>query len=293
MVEGWTVATVALVYIGLLFAVASYGDKKSIRHRSGKGRSAIYALTLAIYCTSWTFFGSVGLAATSGLDFLPIYIGPVLVLVFGWRLLRRIVRLSKAQNITSIADFIAARYGKSQRLAALVTVIAVIGIIPYIALQLKAVADSVTVMIGLVDTSTSLPFGDLAMVVAVAMAVFAMAFGTRHIDATEHQEGLMLAIAAESVVKLVAFLVVGGFITFYLLGGVSGIYAAISANPEIGTLFSGPSSATRWATMIALSGLIILLLPRQFHVAVVENMQDKDIRRAAWMFPLYLVAINL
>ena len=263
MVEGWTVATVALVYIGLLFAIASYGDKQAIRKRSGKARSAVYSLTLATYCTSWTFFGSVGLAAIAGLDFLPIYIGPILVMVFGWRLLRRIVRLSKAQNITSIADFIAARYGKSQRLAALVTVIAVIGIVPYIALQLKAVAESVTVMIGLGDASPPLPFspdlplGDLAIVVAVAMAVFAVAFGTRHIDATEHQEGLMLAIAAESVVKLVAFLMVGGFITFFMLGGISGIFAAIEANPQIGTLFSGPTDATRWITMILLSSLVI------------------------------------
>src|SRR5690606_23170082 len=172
----------------------------------GTGRPLIYALTLGVYCTSWTFFGSVGLSAGSGLDFLPIYIGPILMLAIGWPVLMRVATTSKKQNLTSIADFIAARCGKNQGLAALVTILAVIGTLPYISLQLKAVSSSLSTLLASVDgfaiDGSSVPiFGDLALVVALAMALFSILFGTRHSDATEHQDGLMLAIAAESVVK--------------------------------------------------------------------------------------------
>lgn len=293
MIGGWTVAFAALTYIGCLFAIAYYGDKWALRRVSPRSRSIIYALTLAIYCTSWTFFGSVGVAAKSGFDFLPIYIGPILLLLFGWPAIRRIVRIAKSLNITSIADFLAARYGKSQRLAAIVTVIAVIGIVPYIALQLKAVSESVTVLLGPDAAALALPFGDIAFVVAMAMAIFTILFGTRHIDATEHQEGLMLAIAAESVVKLVAFLVVGGFITFGLMGGLGGLSQALEDNDAVRELFSRTPDAPLWLTQILLATCAIILLPRQFHVAVVENVNERDTRRAAWMFPLYLVAINI
>jgi Na+/proline symporter/signal transduction histidine kinase/ActR/RegA family two-component response regulator len=287
-----TVAAIALIYIGCLFAVASYGDRAKLRRNSPHVRALVYALTLAIYCTSWTFFGSVGLASISGFDFLAIYVGPVLLIGLGWPAMRRIVRLSKAQNITSIADFIAARYGKSLRLAAVVTVIAVIGIVPYIALQLKAVADSVNILIG--AGAAAIPFSpDLALIVATSMAIFAILFGTRHIDATEHQEGLMLAVAAESVVKLFAFLVVGGFVTFWMAGGVSGIADILSARPDIADLFGWPHDGARWVTMMLIATGAIVLLPRQFHVAVVENVEPDDTRRAAWLFPIYLVLINL
>jgi len=292
MLGGWTVALVALAYIGALFAVAYFGDKWELRRISPRSRSIIYSLTLAIYCTSWTFFGSVGVASTSGFDFLPIYIGPILLMVFGWPAIRRIAQIAKSLNITSIADFLSARYGKSQRLAAVVTVIAVIGIIPYIALQLKAVSESVTVLIGPAAAET-LPIGDIAFVVAMAMAVFTVLFGTRHIDTTEHQEGLMLAIAAESVVKLVAFLTVGGFITFSMLGGWEGLSKVLAENSEVTALFTRTPNAPLWLTQILLATSAVILLPRQFHVAVVENVNERDIRRAAWMFPLYLVAINI
>ncbi|MFV2035089.1 MAG: sodium:solute symporter family protein, partial [Halocynthiibacter sp.] len=292
MLGGWTVALVALAYIGGLFAIAYCGDKWELRRISPRSRSIIYALTLAVYCTSWTFFGSVGVAAISGFDFLPIYIGPILLLVFGWPVIRHIAHIAKSLNITSIADFLAARYGKSQRLAAVVTVIAVIGIVPYIALQLKAVSESVTVLIG-PAAAEALPIGDIAFVVAMAMAVFTVLFGTRHIDATEHQEGLMLAIAAESLVKLVAFLTVGGFITFGMLGGLEGLSTILSENLEVNALFTRTPDAPLWLTQILLATSAVILLPRQFHVAVVENVNERDIRRAAWMFPLYLVAINI
>src|SRR5437868_1773442 len=216
MLQGWVIVAIALAYIGLLFMVASYGDRSRVT-RASSARLLIYPLSLAIYCTSWTFFGSVGLAARTGFDFLTIYIGPILLIGACSPLIRRIVRLAKVQNITSIADFIAARYGKAQAVAATVALIAIMGTIPYIALQLKAVSSSLTTILVHIgpDSGPVRPvLGDIALYVALAMALFAVLFGTRHIDATEHQDGLMLAIATESPVKLIAFVAVGIFVTF-------------------------------------------------------------------------------
>ncbi len=297
MLSGWTILAVAFGYLGLLFAIAYYGDKLALRRGHGHTRPIVYALSLGVYCTSWTYFGSVGLATRSGLDFLPIYIGPIIMLAAGWPLLRRIADLSKRQNITSIADFIAARYGKSQGLGALVAVIAVIGVLPYISLQLKAVSNSLETLL---ENSRSLPqsafdvpvINDLALLVAITMAVFTILFGTRHIDATEHQDGLIMAIAAESIVKLLAFLIVGAYVTFVMFGAADLLEQA-SARPEIVELFTRGFDGGRWLTMTLLSMIAIMLLPRQFHVAVVENTDTSDIKKAAWLFPLYLIAINL
>ena len=200
MLQGWVVIVIALAYIGFLFLVASYGDRRHEWVRGSRARLLIYPLSLAIYCTSWTFFGSVGVAARTGFDFLSIYIGPVLMVGLAYPLIIRIVRLAKGQNITSIADFIAARYGKSQAVAATVALIAIVGMIPYIALQLKAVSASVGTILssaGAANVTAQPLLGDIALFVALLMAAFAVLFGTRHIDATEHQNGLMLAIAAE------------------------------------------------------------------------------------------------
>ena len=220
MLQGWVVVLIALAYIGFLFLVASYGDRRR-ELPAAPPRLLIYPLSLAIYCTSWTFFGSVGLASRTGFDFLTIYIGPMLMVGLGYPLIIRIVRLAKGQNITSIADLIAARYGKSQAVAATVALIAIVGMVPYIALQLKAVSASVgTIMAADFAGGTLQPMvGDSALFVALFMAAFAVLFGTRHIDATEHQDGLMLAIATESIVKLVAFLAVGIFVTFVMFPG--------------------------------------------------------------------------
>lgn len=296
MIDGWIIITAALSYLGFLFAVAYFGDRQA-RPESPGGRPAIYSLSLAVYCTSWTFFGSVGLSATTGFNFIPVYLGPIIIFAVGWPLIQRIIRISKAQNITSIADFIAARYGKNPALAAIVTVIAVAGTLPYIALQLKAVAESVTTVIGPVSSSSGqmlvTPLGDLAFVIAVAMAIFAILFGTRHIDATEHQEGLMLAIATESVVKIAAFLLVGAYITFQMFGGIGPLIEQASHDPRIYHLFTSGVDGGAWITVTFLSLVCILLLPRQFHVTVVENNSETELRRATWLFPLYLVAINL
>lgn len=297
MLNGWVVITAALAYVLLLFAIASYGDRKSRIVAPGRGRPLIYALSLSVYCTSWTFFGSVGGATQNGIEFLTIYIGPVLVFALGYRLLRRVVRLSKTERITSIADFIGARYGKSQSVAAVATLISVVGIIPYIALQLKAVSLSLTTMIGDLNVDNgAAPLaygGDVTFLITLGMAVFAWLFGTRHIDATEHQEGLMLAIASEAIVKLVAFLAVGIWVTYWLYDGPSALVAEIAATPAVEEAVTKELVGGNWIVMTVLSSFAILMLPRQFHVTVTENNSDAELRRATWMFPLYLVAINL
>ena len=293
MIERWSVVALALGYLSILFALAWYADRTVRRRKAGNGRPLIYALSLAVYCTSWTFFGSVGLAASTGYDFIPVYLGPILLFVFGWRLLVRIVRLAKSQNITSVADFLAARYGKSQAVAAIVTVVAVAGTLPYIALQLKAVALSADALLGpRVLPHFHLPT-DTALVAALAMGTFAILFGTRHIDATEHQEGLIVAVAAESLVKLAAFLTVGFFVTFSVFGGVGGFIATARATAEIQKIFGQGFNGGTWITVTFLSLVCIVLLPRQFHVTVVENHTENELRRAAWLFPVYLVLINL
>src|SRR5690242_4618107 len=234
MLQGWVVIAVALGYIGLLFLVASYGDRVRRLGRDSRARLLIYPLSLAIYCTSWTFFGSVGSASRSGYEFLTIYIGPVLMIGLFAPLLSRVVRLAKAHNITSIADFIAARYGKSQAVAATVALIAIVGMVPYIALQLKAVSLSLETIIAhsMPDADAVRPLlGDMALYVAMSMAVFAVLFGTRHIDATEHQDGLMLAVATESIVKLVTFLAVGTFVTFWMFDGPGELFGQAMQSP--------------------------------------------------------------
>jgi Na+/proline symporter/CheY-like chemotaxis protein len=295
MLQGWVVIVIALAYIGFLFLVASYGDRRHDLVRGSRARLLIYPLSLAIYCTSWTFFGSVGVAARTGFDFLTIYIGPMLMVGLAYPLIIRIVRLAKGQNITSIADFIAARYGKSQAVAATVALIAIVGMIPYIALQLKAVSASVSTI--LADTTAggaAQPLlGDIALFVALLMAAFAVLFGTRHIDATEHQDGLMLAIATESIIKLVTFLAVGVFVTFVLFQGPVALFASALRQPQTAAVLTSTPPVANFLAMTVLSLFAIILLPRQFHVAVVENHSEAEIRRAAWLFPAYLVLINL
>src|SRR5215813_7583859 len=300
MLQGWFVIAVALVYIGLLFVIASYGDRLSRRGGTDCPRPLIYALSLAIYCTSWTFFGSVGLATRSGFDFLTIYIGPVAMIGLASPLIVHITRLSKTQNIVSIADFIGARYGKHQGVAATVALIAIIGMVPYIALQLKAVSSSLDTIVAPVAASVATwagpvqpVLGDPPLLVAVSLAAFAVLFGTRHIDATEHQHGLMLAIAVESIVKLVAFLAVGIFVTFVMFDGPVALFAEALERPDTTAVLTAGTSFGTMGAMTLLSLAAIILLPRQFHVTVVENKNESEIRRASLLFPVYLFLINL
>ena len=294
MLQGWVIVIIALAYIGFLFLVASYGDRRRELSRGTTSRLLIYPLSLAIYCTSWTFFGSVGLASRGGLDFFAIYIGPMVMVGLAYPLLIRIVRLAKGQNITSIADLIAARYGKSQAVAATVALIAIVGMVPYIALQLKAVSSSVGTILAQAYPGGAQPIvGDSALFVALLMAAFAVLFGTRHTDATEHQDGLMLAIATELIVKLVAFLAVGIFVTFVMFHGPLALFARALDQANTAAVLMRVPPLTSFFAMTVLSLFAIVLLPRQFHVAVVENHSEAEIRRAAWLFPLYLVLINL
>lgn len=297
MVASWTVGIVALIYLSGLFAIAHLGDTVQRGWQDTRLRATIYALTLAVYCTSWTFYGSVGFAASNGYDFLAIYVGPVLLIGFGWRFVQRVARLAKSQNILSVADFVAARYGKNARVAAIVALIAVIGTIPYIALQLKAIASSIKTAID--PTGEHLPtesfplFGDMALVVAIMLALFTTTFGARQIDSREHHSGLMFAIAMESLVKLVAFLGVGIFVVYGMFGGFDALKAALALRPDVPSLEVRSGGWISILTMTLLSASIILLLPRQFHVTIVENRNERDIKQSAWMFPLYLILINL
>src|SRR5450631_3514803 len=292
MLHDWGVIAAAFGYIGFLFFVASRGDRLSPALQ-GRVGALIYPLSLAIYCTSWTFFGSVGFASRTGVEFLAIYLGPILMIGFCTPLLRRVIQLAKSQNITSIADFIAARYGKSQAVAATVALIAIIGSVPYIALQLKAMASSLETILGEDQAIANIPIvGDVALLVTVAMATFAILFGTRHTDATEHQHGLMLAVATESIVKLVAFIAAGAFVTFWMFSPHELLERAMKT-PEAVRAITYTPSLGNFLTMTLLSFCAIMLLPRQFHVSVVENASDAEVGRARWLFPLYLIAINL
>ncbi|WP_455273010.1 PAS domain-containing hybrid sensor histidine kinase/response regulator [Rhizobium herbae] len=296
MLSGSIIFAVAFAYLLLLFAVASYGDSKARKAApAGKGRPLVYALSLAIYCTSWTYFGGVGLAAERGLEFTGIYIGPILMFTLGLPVIRRIIALAKAEKLTSVADFIAARYGKNPMVAAIVALISLIGAIPYIALQLKAVSSSVSAM---VDTSgygigSGQDFIDLPLLVTLFLACFAIVFGTRHTDATEHQDGLILAIAMESVVKLLALVTAGLYVVFFLFDGPSDLWAKALANQQVMTALHYQTPLPRWILLVVLSAFAIIMLPRQFHVTVVENRTEKDLRTAGILFPIYLVAINL
>ncbi len=302
MLTGALIVVISFVYVGLLFAIARYGDKRADAGRSIIANPYIYTLSLAVYCTSWTFYGSVGRAATSGIGFLPIYLGPTLMAALWWYVLLKMVRISKAHRITSIADFIASRYGKSHVLGGLVTIIAVLGIVPYIALQLKAISASFSTILQYPNNLISaapdaLPFlQDNTFYVAMLLAVFTILFGTRHLDATERHEGLVAAIAFESIVKLVAFIAVGIFVTFGMFDGFDDLFSRAAAVPELNALLVQGGAAgnyTTWASLTILSMLAIILLPRQFQVAVVENVNERHLNKAIWLFPLYLLAINI
>ena len=288
MVSSWTLLLVSVGYAALLFAVAWWGDRRPLYPNRPWLRPVVYSLALAVYCSSWTFYGAVGSAVRNGIGYLPIYLGPLLLFVFGWRIIERLALIAHSQNTVSIADFISARYGRSRRLAAMVAVIALIGVIPYVALQYKAVAMSLSVLAGQ-DPGQGGLFTDPALYVALLMALFAALFGTRQVDATEHHHGMMLAISLESLVKLVAFLAVGVFVTFGLYNGFADIFARAHAQPDLrdlmrleqGTAFAWP----HWFTMTVLAMLALLMLPRQFQIMVVENVHEDHLRRASWVFP--------
>jgi Na+/proline symporter/signal transduction histidine kinase len=300
MMDMRVVIVVSVAYLGLLFVIAYFGDRRADRHRSVISNGYIYALSLGVYATSWTYYGSVGRAATTGVGFLPIYLGATVMAAAWWMVLRKIIRICKRNRITSLADFLSFRYGKSALLGGLVTVVAVVGIVPYIALQLKAISNSFTILRGdpelSIAAATDPPlFTDTALYVALLLAAFTIVFGTRHLDATERHEGMVAAIAFESVVKLVAFLAVGFYVTYAMFNGFGDLFGSAQADPDLSKLltFGESQDYGAWLWLIVLSMLAILLLPRQWQVAVVENVDERHIKTATWVFPLYLLLINI
>ena len=301
MLSGTVVISVSFIYLLLLFGIAWFGDKRAAEGRSVIANPWMYALSLGVYCTAWTYFGSVGRAANSGIWFLPVYLGPMFVMIVAWLVIRKMIRIAKTYRITSIADFIASRYGKSPLLAGLVTLIAVVGIVPYIALQLKAVATGYTVLttpLGEIQPTNASWWSDSTLYIALAMAGFTIIFGTRHLDSTERHEGMVAAIAFESIVKLLAFIVVGLFVTYGLFDGAGDIFARIQTDPNLQSLLTFNQTGNQygyaqWFALNLLSLLSVMLLPRQFQIMVVENVDEYHLKRAAWVFPLYLLLINL
>ncbi|PRY66796.1 PAS domain S-box-containing protein [Vreelandella songnenensis] len=290
MFHGGLLVAVSLLYIAVLFGIAWYGDRRARTHGASRRRPIIYSLALAIYCTSWTFYGAVGQAATAGWSFASIFVGPILTFLLFWPVLAKMIRVAKHQNVTSIADFIASRYGKTQSLAAFASLVALVGTLPYIALQLKAVSTTFSVLTD-ENTSGAPLFGDTAFYVAIVMAVFAILFGTRHTDATEHHEGLIHAVAFESVVKLLAFLVLGAFVTWGMFDGLGELMGHAESQLELQRQLANQDFGQSFWAQTLLAMLAILCLPRQFHVAVVENIHPGDATKARWLFPLYLLAI--
>jgi len=302
MLKTEPILLIAFGYVGLLFAIAYFADRRATQGRSLISNPTIYALSLAVYCTAWTFYGSVGRAAGSGLGFLPTYLGPTLLFALGLWMIRKIMRISKVHRITSIADFIASRYGKSTAIGSMVTIIAVLGIIPYISLQLKAVSMSYLIinqypLIVMPRYFPDIPvLHDTAFYVALLLAVFAILFGTRHLDATERHEGLVAAIAFESLVKLVAFLAAGLFVTYGIYRGFDDLFARAQDLPalkQVFTLETRTSDYFGWALHVVLSMTAVVFLPRQFQVTVVENVNEDHLKQAVWLFPLYLLVINV
>jgi len=284
------IALFALAYVGLLFAIAWYGDRIPDRRIRGRTRAVVYSLSLAVYCTSWTFFGAVESAVADGWLFATIYLGPILVMVLGHDLMQRILKLSREQRLTSIADFIAYRFGRSRPLAVLITLAAVLGSIPYIALQLRAVTTGLVVV---ADRPTGLSEPWLALLLALALGVFAILFGVRRLEASEHHRGMVLAVAFESLVKLVAFAAVGLWALYGLLGGPSGLVETIAHNPGYRERFGSAALPPGFWMQTLLAGAAILCLPRQFQVTFVENEHAGDLKLARWLFPVYLLLFTL
>ncbi|MEE4354940.1 MAG: PAS domain S-box protein [Desulfococcaceae bacterium] len=296
MFDAATVINIFCLYMVLLFCVARLGENKTVRGTSLTDNPLVYSLSLGVYCTSWTFYGSVGNAAASGMSFLTIPIGPTVAFVLSGLILRRLVRIKNQYRITSIADFISARYDKSGTLAALVTVICLIAIAPYIALQLRAVISTFAIITDSRGLSASWIASFVGPILVTLMILFTNLFGVRRIDPTERHAGLMLAVALESLVKLVAFLAAGIFVTFYIGDGFGNAFDTLplTDRPHAGGR-AGMEAADyiRWCSSLLLSMSAVFFLPRQFHVAVVENFHEKHIRTAMWLFPLYLVLISI
>ncbi|MGB5069282.1 MAG: sodium:solute symporter, partial [Albidovulum sp.] len=282
---------VCLAYVCMLFLVAFAAERRAKRGQIGWLRSPlVYTLSLSIYCTAWTFYGAVGYAARSGLEFVTIYLGPTLVLIGWWWVLRKLVRIGRSQHVTSIADLISARYGKSNVLGVIVTMISVVAATPYIALQLQSVTLSFGVFASGAPEGWAKPDqGATTLWLAGGLTLFTILFGTRNLDANERHHGVVMAIALEAVVKLVALLAVGIFTVWGVAGGFGDVMARIEASP----IADWPLAPGRWIGLTFVSAAAILTLPRMFQVMVVENSDERHLATASWAFPLYLMLMSL
>jgi len=291
--SNYTLSALIFIYLAVLFYIAFIAD------RSAKSKwvnnPLIYTLSLAVYCSAWTYYGSIGVAANSGISFLPIYLGPVIAAPLWIVILRKIIRISKQHNISSIADFISLRYGNDRFLGALVAIICVIGTVPYISLQLKAISETFTIITADSALSSVGALGDSTFYIALFLALFATFYGTQTTDASAKHKGLVATVAFESFLKLFFFLIVGIYITFYLFDGTTDLHEKITAIQDISPLvgFNEIEDVFSWLYMISLSFIAIFLLPRMFQVSIVENSREKYLKQAIWLFPLYLLLFNL
>jgi len=290
------VLAAVLLYAGSLFLIALWVERRAAAGRSPANNPVVYSLSLAVYCTAWTYYGSVGIAATSGLLFLTIYLGPTILMVLWWSVLRKLVRIKHLQRITSIADFISARYDKSEVIAALATLMALVGIMPYIALQLKAILATFDIITASPEGTHSWVHAHMGLVVVGLMTILTIIIGVRKLDPTERHEGMIMTLAAECVVKLLGLIAAGIFVTYFLFDGFGDILQRLSDSPFQQLMsIAGENTAPylTWMTYLILAMSAIVLLPRQFHVAVVENSDETHILTAMWLFPLYLLLINI
>lgn len=283
--------TVVLFYLALLFLVAYLAERK--KSKLWINNPYIYALSLAVYCTAWTYYGSIGVAATSGLNYLPIYVGPIMIIPAWIYINTRIVRISRVNKISSLADFISLRYGNSRSLSAMITIVCLLAIVPYIGLQIKAISETFHLV-----TETEISkniLTDNATFVVILIALFSSYYGTRYVDASEKRLGIISAIAFESLLKLFFIIVLGVFVIYFVFNGFPDIYEKASRFTDFKekNTFNGIEGAMNWMVLCMISGTAICILPRQFHTAIIENRQEKHIKTAIWFFPLYLLIFTV
>ncbi len=293
--QSWHIITISLTYLLLLFGMGLLAEHFNRKGKSLVSNPYVYALSLAVYCTAWTFYGSVERAAENGLDFLTIYLGPVLLMPLWLILLRKIIRVCKVQRITTLSDFIASRYGKTPFFGGFVAFLFIISIIPYIAIQLKAISHSFHILTGATSEAYTQPWQDAALLITAILGVFTIVFGTRKLDTTARHEGMVFVIAFESLFKLFAFLAIGIYVTYGLFNGFADIFEKAQAQPFFERLdsLSKENGVANWTWLSIASMLAFVLLPRQFQVGVKENVRERYLEQAAWLFPLYLLLINL
>lgn len=288
---GPNVALLSLVlYFLLLFGIAQYALRRKLLGKSIVSNPYVYALSLCVYVSAWTFYGSIGRAASNGLEYLPIYLGPTLAMLLGWILIRKMVRVSKEFRLTSVSDFISFRYGRSYTIGAIVAIFSLVTITPYVALQLIAISTSLDILSGQQLLLSGITI-ERKLVVAVLLGAFAILFGARHLDPMEHHEGLIAVVAFESLIKLIAFLFAGIYVAYGIFGSYGAIANEITALPVYSSLLD--IDYTMWISLTLISVFAVLFLPRQFHVMVVENSEEAHIKKAMWLFPLYLLLINI